>query len=192
MGTMEPEDSILWARSRAGDTAAFGVLFERHAREIYNYLFRRTGDWALAEDLLSVVFLEAWRRRRKKLDEGKVRPWLFGIATNVLRTQRRSRRRYKAALRRIPRPEPDSGFADLSDERLDDERRVDEALARLSALSRNELDVFVLCAWMGLGYEDAAAALGIRVGTVKSRISRAREKLGEPEPPSGHEEEETA
>jgi DNA-directed RNA polymerase specialized sigma24 family protein len=75
----------LWARSRLGDTDAFGLLFERHARAIYNYCFRRTGDWAVAEDLLSVVFLEAWRRRNKDLPEGKVLPWLFGIATNVVR-----------------------------------------------------------------------------------------------------------
>ncbi len=98
---MEPEDSILWARSRAGDADAFGLLFERHAKAIYNYCFRRTGDWALAEDLLSVVFLEAWRRRRKELEPGKVLPWLYGIATNVVRNQRRSQRRFAGALRRF-------------------------------------------------------------------------------------------
>ena len=188
---MEPEDSTLWARSRAGDADAFGLLFERHAKAIYNYCFRRTGDWALAEDLLSVVFLEAWRRRKKKLEPGKVLPWFYGIATNVLRNQRRSQRRYKAALRRMPRGEAESSFTDLSEERIDDERRLDEALARVKTLSRRERDVFVLCAWMDLSYEDAAQALGIRVGTVRSRLSRARARLGEPDPTDGHEEVET-
>ncbi len=188
---MESEDSTLWVRSRAGDTDAFGVLFERHAKAIYNYCFRRTGDWALAEDLVSVVFLEAWRRRKKKLEPGKVLPWFYGIATNVVRNQRRSQRRYKAALRRVPRPEPEPGFADRSEERIDDERRMGEALERIAPLPRRELDVFVLCAWSGLSYEDAAAAVGVPVGTVRSRLSRARTRLGEPDPVDGHEEVET-
>ncbi|MCP9487145.1 MAG: hypothetical protein MSC30_14950, partial [Gaiellaceae bacterium MAG52_C11] len=60
---MEPDDAVLWRRARVGDADAFGLLFERHSDAIYNYCFRRIGDWAIAEDLLSVVFLEAWRRR---------------------------------------------------------------------------------------------------------------------------------
>lgn len=72
---LEPSDTDLWARSGAGDRDAFGELFDRHARVIYNYCFRRIGNWATAEDVLSVVFLEAWRRRRKELPPGKVLPW---------------------------------------------------------------------------------------------------------------------
>lgn len=64
----------LWERIRVGDADAFGVLFARHARAIYNYCFRRTADWALAEDLTSIVFLEAWRRRDKELRPDKVLP----------------------------------------------------------------------------------------------------------------------
>ena len=56
---MELPDSVLWSRSRGGDAAAFGLLFERHARAVYNFCFRRVGDWTAAEDLLSIVFLEA-------------------------------------------------------------------------------------------------------------------------------------
>ena len=53
---------VLWSRARSGDSEAFGMLFERHGRTIYNYCFRRVGSWAVAEDLASIVFLEAWRR----------------------------------------------------------------------------------------------------------------------------------
>ena len=109
---MEPSDASLWARSRAGDTEAFALLFERHATAIYNYCFRRLGDWTTAEDMLSVVFLEAWRRREKELPEDKVLPWLYGIATNVIRNQRRSERRFAAALRRMPSPPPEATFTD--------------------------------------------------------------------------------
>jgi DNA-directed RNA polymerase specialized sigma24 family protein len=87
---MEPSDASLWARSRAGDADAFGLLFDRHAKAIYNYCFRRIGSRATAQDLLSMVFLEAWRRRDKELPPDKVLPWLYGIATNVVRHQRRS------------------------------------------------------------------------------------------------------
>ena len=100
---MEPSDADLWGRSRAGDRDAFGALFERYATLIYNYCFRRVGSWSTAEDLLSVVFLEAWRRRDKELPPDKVLPWLYGIATNVVRNQRRSERRFAAALSGCPR-----------------------------------------------------------------------------------------
>jgi hypothetical protein len=66
---MEPSDGDLWARSCAGDRDAFGVLFDRHAKVIYNYCFRRVGNWATAEDVLSFIFLEAWRRRDKELPD---------------------------------------------------------------------------------------------------------------------------
>jgi DNA-directed RNA polymerase specialized sigma24 family protein len=94
--TMEDRtDHELWRRAAAGDPEAFGLLYERHARAIYNYLFRRCGDWSVAEDLTSVVFLEAFRRRADAtVAEGKVLAWLYGVATNVVRNQRRSLRRY--------------------------------------------------------------------------------------------------
>lgn len=185
---MEPSDADLWSRSRAGDRDAFGTLFERHGKALYNYCFRRIGSWATAEDMLSVVFIEAWRRRDQDLPPDKVLPWLYGIATNVVRNQRRSERRYAAALNRVPavRPEPD--FAGLSDERVDDEWQTQGALNLLRQLPRREQEAFVLCAWMELSYEDAAIALQVPVGTVRSRLSRARTRLRELNLGSGHEQ----
>lgn len=191
-GVMGRTDADLWARSRAGDRDAFGLLFERHAKAIYNYCFRRVGSWSAAEDLLSVVFLEAWRRRRVELPPDKVLPWLYGVATNVVRNQRRSERRHAAALSRMPalRPEPD--FAGIADERVDDEWQAQGALGLLRRLPRREQEVFVLCAWMELSYEDAAVALGVPVGTVRSRLSRARTRLRELDLGIGHEQGESA
>ena len=185
---VELDDSILWARSRAGDGDAFTVLFERHAKAIYNYCFRRVGDWAAAEDLLSIVFLEAWRRREQELPPGKVLPWLYGIATNVVRNRRRSERRYAAGLARVPRAAAVPDFGAASDERLDDERQMQRALELLARLPRREQDVFVLCGWFGLSYEDAALALKVPVGTVRSRLSRARRHLRELDAGGGHEQ----
>jgi RNA polymerase sigma factor (sigma-70 family) len=186
---VEPDDSRLWSRSRAGDADAFGLLFERHATTIYNYCFRRLGNWAAAEDLVSIVFLEAWRRRDKRLPPGKELPWLLGIATNVVRNRRRAERRHATALRRVPRPRPQPTFADESNERLDDERLMQRALSLLTRLPRREQDVFAICAWSGLSYADAALALGVPVGTVRSRLSRARARLRELDSSSGHEED---
>jgi RNA polymerase sigma factor (sigma-70 family) len=185
---VELDDATLWSRSRIWDAEALGLLFERHAKAIYNYCFRRLGDWAVAEDTVSLVFLEAWRRREKELPPDKVLPWLYGIATNVLRNRRRSERRFAAALRRMPPPRPVPDFGDAADERLDEERQMRRVLALVSQLPPREQDVFALCGWSEVSYEDAATALGIPVGTVRSRLSRARQRLRELAPEFGHEE----
>lgn len=187
--SMKPDDGMLCRRAALGDADAFGSLFERHADAIYNYCFRRIGDWATAEDLLSVVFLEAWRRRDKELPPDKVLPWLYGIATNVVRNQRRSRRRFAAALQRLPQPRVEQTMSDGVGERLDDERQMKQVLALLAQLPQREQEVFALCAWFDLSYDDAAVALAIPVGTVRSRLSRARARLRELATGFGHEED---
>jgi RNA polymerase sigma-70 factor (ECF subfamily) len=186
---VEVDDSVLWSRARTGDGEAFGMLFERHARTIYNFCFRRVGNWATAEDLVSIVFLEAWRRLDKSLPRGKELPWLLGIATNVVRNRRRAERRHATALRRVPRPGPEPSFADDSDQRVDDEELMGRALRLVAQLPRREQEVFALCAWSQLSYEDAAIALRIPVGTVRSRLSRTRARLRELDPAIGHDGE---
>jgi len=156
----------------------FEALFELHARTIYNFCFRRTGDWAQAEDLTSVVFLEAWRRRGQvDLVDEPALPWLYGVATNVVRNARRSLRRHRAALERMPAAQPTPDFAQEAAERLDDERRMREVLDAVHSLPSHDQEVLALCAWEGLSYEDAARALEVPVGTVRSRLSRARARL---------------
>jgi RNA polymerase sigma factor (sigma-70 family) len=179
-------DDDLWLRAGRGEPEAFAVLFERHSQAIYNFCFRRTADWSVAEDLLSIVFLEAWRRREKSLLPGMVRAWLFGIATFVVRNRRRTERRYRHALARLPRESTSPDFAGDVDERLADESRMGALLERLGLLPAREQDVLALCVWSELSYEEAAVALGIPVGTVRSRLSRARSRLRELAEPSGH------
>ena len=181
-----PTDDALWKQARVGDAEAFGELFERHGRAIYNYCFRQTADWTVAEDLVSTVFLEAWRRRDQELQPGKVLAWLYGIATNVCRNCQRSRHRHEAALARLSLPEPTADFAEDLLERVDDQTRMGELLRLTAKLTRRQRDVLILCAWSGLSYEDAGLALGLPPGTVKSNLSRARERMRELAASYGH------
>jgi RNA polymerase sigma factor (sigma-70 family) len=157
---------------------AFTALFDRHQRAVYNYCFRRTGDRALAEDLTSAVFLEAWRRAsRSELREATARAWLLGVATNLLRNQRRSLRRYRSALDRVQPESAEPDFTDQTAERLDAAGQMRAVLAIVEQLPRKHQEVVALCMWSGLTYEEAAMALGVPIGTVRSRMSRARERL---------------
>jgi RNA polymerase sigma factor (sigma-70 family) len=181
-------DRDLWAQSREDDSQAFGEIFERNSRSIYNYLFRRCGDWAEAEDLMSIVFLEAWRKRREvELSHDSALPFLFGVATNVLRNRRRTEFRYRAALERMPPvSETDHRAGDIAD-RLGEEQEMREILRVFSRLPKRDQDVLSLCAWMGLSYEEAAVALDVPVGTVRSRLSRSKRRFRELLGERGHE-----
>lgn len=161
------------------DAAAFGALFERHAQSVYKFCARRTADLALAEDLTSITFLEAWRRRHRsplgQMDSPV--PWLLGVANNVVRNSRRSQRRYRAAVERLPSPPLAPAAEDQALARTSTELGLRAALEAVSALADREQEVVALVLWSGLSYEEAAVALGTPVGTVRSRLSRARSKL---------------
>jgi RNA polymerase sigma-70 factor (ECF subfamily) len=168
----------LRARVRAGDQDAFGVLFEEYARAVYNHAFRLTGDWSTAEEVVSLTFLEAWRLRGTIRAEGdSLLPWLLGIALNVSRNVARAARRQQAAMSRLP---PAPGVPDFADElasRIDDAARLEVVRTAVRGLRRGEREVLALCVWSGLNYAEAAEALMVPVGTVRSRLSRARRKL---------------
>jgi RNA polymerase sigma factor (sigma-70 family) len=184
---LSADDDELWLRARGSDAEAFAALFERHSQAIYTFCFRRTANWSVAEDLLSIVFLEAWRRRGKSLPPGMVRAWLYGIATFVVRNRWRTERRYRRALARLPWETATPGFAADVEDRLADESRMAALLEHLGALPKREQDVLALCVWSELSYDEAAVALEIPVGTVRSRLSRARSRLRELTAASGHE-----
>jgi RNA polymerase sigma factor (sigma-70 family) len=173
----ETSDARLWARACAGDHSAFGDLFVRHANRIHNYCFRRTGSWTLAEDATSQTFMEAWRRRSSIEVLDSLLPWLFVAANNVCRNAERTHRRTAKLLAKTPPPEEVGDHAQDVAARVDDERQMQRVLSALRTLKRADQDVVAMCDWEGLSYNEAAAALGVPLGTVRSRLSRARARL---------------
>lgn len=173
----EIPDARLWARACAGDHSAFGDLFVRHANRIHNYCFRRTGSWTLAEDATSQTFMEAWRRRSSIAVSDSLLPWLFVAANNVCRNTERARRRTANLLAKAPLIEDVGDHADEVAARIDSERQMQRVLSALRTLKRADQDVVAMCDWEGLSYDEAATALGVPIGTVRSRLSRARARL---------------
>ncbi|MFD9126273.1 RNA polymerase sigma factor [Kitasatospora sp. NPDC059571] len=162
----------------AGDRRAFAALFDEHARTVFAHAVRASGDRDLADDMVSLTFLEAWRLRDKLRGEVvSPRAWLLGIATNVMRNTARTARRHRAAMSRLPPREPIPDFADEVVGRITDADTAAAAVQALGQLRRGEREVFMLVVWSGLGYAEAAQALGIPVGTVRSRLSRARDRI---------------
>jgi RNA polymerase sigma factor (sigma-70 family) len=181
-------DETLWTASHDGNGEAFGSLYERHAARIYNYLFRRLADWSEAEDLTAVVFMEAFRRRRDAvIVEGTSLPWLYGIATNVIRNRRRAQRRHRDLLEQLAHEGRGNPVPELAS-RVDAANQMRSTLERISALPRMQQDVVALCLFSGLSYEEASIALGVPVGTVRSRLSRARASLAELKHDARHKE----
>lgn len=168
-------------RAAAGDASAFAALFDIHAQAVYRFCWRRAPEASQgvdAEDLMSIVFLEAWARRADlRVVDGSARAWLFAIANNVLRNRRRAVRRYGAALARVPREQDQlDPAADVID-RIDAQDSVRAVLADLSRLGRREREIIELCGIEGVPLADAARILGVPLGTVKSRLARARARL---------------
>jgi RNA polymerase sigma factor (sigma-70 family) len=172
------DDGELWQRARQGEAECFGVLFDRHGGAVRAFCARRTGSIDAADDLVSIVFLEAWRRRGEvELVDGNALPWLYGIARRTIQHRWRTAVRHRRALERLA---PASAMPDHAEEvagRLDDERHLARLRAALERLRPPDRDVLLLCVWQGLTYAEAAVALGVPVGTVRSRLSRARSRL---------------
>jgi RNA polymerase sigma factor (sigma-70 family) len=167
-----PTDAELMAGSVA-DPEQFAALFDRHATAVHRYLGRRVGE--LADDLLSETFLIAFRRRSAyRAERVDVRPWLLGIATNLVHAHARTeRRRYRALARSGAEPATSAG-SDDANARVDAAALRGPLAAALAGLKERDRDVLLLFAWGQLGYDEIATVLDVPIGTVRSRLNRAR------------------
>jgi RNA polymerase sigma-70 factor (ECF subfamily) len=168
-------DSELMSRTRDGDQEAFAALVDRHKDPLVNYLSRLTGSRDQAEDIAQEAFVRVYVRAARYDERGKFAPYLFRIATNLVRSERRRLRTWRQLAFRLIHPESDDGRpadAVLVGEEI--RREVDRALAALPVPYRAAV---VLRDIEGWSYEEIGAAFGCAQGTVKSRINRGREEL---------------
>lgn len=163
-----------------GEPAAFSAVFDRHFPAIHRYLRRRLGP-EVADDLAAETFVQALRsRHRYDRSQPDARPWLYGIAANLLRHHHRDERRRLLAYARtaIDRAVSD-GDQDLADARADARAAGPRLALALATLRRGDRDALLLFAWADLSYEEIARALAVPVGTVRSRMNRARRRVRE-------------
>ncbi len=167
-------DAEIIARS-VRDGEAFALLFDRHSVAVHRYLARRIGTGP-ADDLLAQTFLIAFERRAAyQTERVGARPWLYGIATNLLhRHHREEVRLYRAVARAAADPAATDGVADRVAARVDAGAVSRHLAAALAELKQPDRDVLLLFSWADLGYDEIARALDIPVGTVRSRLHRAR------------------
>ncbi len=174
----QPGDGELWRRASGGDGEAFAALYDRHKNAVRAFCARRTGSLDTADDLVSVVFLEAWRRRSEvELIDDVALPWLYGVARRTLQRRWRTTRAHRRALERLPPTTITPDHADEVAAQIDDERHLAQLQDVFARLSDADRDVLTLCVWQGLDYASAAIALGVPIGTVRSRLARARGRL---------------
>ncbi|MFD1535703.1 RNA polymerase sigma factor [Nonomuraea guangzhouensis] len=152
----------------------FAEIFDRYAPALHRFASRRLGDEA-ADDVVSETFLTAFQhRRRYNSGYGDARPWLYGIATNVIRHRRRTElSHYQATMLDGARP-TSAGLVEDGVTTLAVNRPLVSAIAGLKPGDR---DVLLLVAWAEFTYEETARALSIPVGTVRSRLNRARTQV---------------
>lgn len=158
-------------RESLENPARFALVYDRHVAAVHGYLRRRIGDES-AEDLTAEAFVRAFRgRARYGVQHDTALPWLLGIASNLIGGHRRAERRRLGTLERLARS-ADRG--EIERERAGVSPHLMHALRRLPNADR---DALLLVVWGELSYEEAAQALDVPIGTVRSRIARARTRL---------------
>jgi RNA polymerase sigma factor (sigma-70 family) len=166
---MSDDDASDWGRVLSGDAAALASLFDRHEARLFRQASRLLTAREDAKDAVTIAFFELWRKRaRVRLVDGSPLPWLLNTVSYAARNLERSSRRYGALIARAPRPDQ-TGELSGSDE--------SGVLAALKRLPAREQSVVVLRVLEGYPERATAQTLGIPVGTVKSRLARARAKL---------------
>lgn len=154
----------------------FAAVFDRYYDEVHGYVARRLGP-GLADDVASETFVIAFdRRRRYDASQPSARPWLYGIAGNLIARHRRAEMRRYRALARVGVSGAVDGHAERVAGRLDAEALRGRLAAALVEIAVRDREVLLLVAWAQLSCEEAARALGIPAGTARSRLHRARRR----------------
>lgn len=175
---MDPDSDAALIAASLDEPARFSGIFDRHATTLYRYFVRRVGP-SEADGLLGELFRVAFERRSTyDTSRPDARPWLYGIATNILaKHRRREARRLRATARLVVERSTPTDLADgvaATIDAADLWPRVSETIAELP---HGERDALLLFVWEELSYEEIAASLEIPIGTVRSRLNRVRRRL---------------
>ena len=172
-----PSDAEVIGRS-LGDPEAFGLIYDRHAAPVLRFLGRRVGA-QVAEGLIGELFRIAFERRKTfDASRGSALPWLYGIGSNLLLKHRRGEaRRLRASARMAAGREPAPRCASAA--ALDARVLFPRVADAIEALPAGEREALLLFAWEELSYQSVAEALDLPIGTVRSRLNRARARLRE-------------
>ena len=163
-------DADDWAQALAGSGESFGRIFDRHRDRLYRHSVRLVPTASDADDVVAIAFLEAWRKRTAvRFVADSLLHWLLVAATHSAQHVSRGARRYRALLARLPAEASVPDHAESIGE--------GDAQRELRSLSLADREVIVLCVLEGLSEREAASALGVPPGTVKSRLSRAKARL---------------
>lgn len=177
VGVIGVDEALLIARSKQGDTEAFNRLVAHYQGQVFNLAYRMLGDRAAAEDATQETFLSAFRKLAS-FEAGNFRAWLLRIAVNACRDYLRSGHHRKTlSLEGLAEEDPSVSFP--SDAEAPEDyalrRELREAIAQgLKTLPPDQRLAILLVDVQGLSYEEAAQVMGVPLGTVKSRLSRAR------------------
>jgi RNA polymerase sigma factor (sigma-70 family) len=173
-------DGELWLRVMDGDGAAFASLFLRHRDRVFAHSLRLVKTPFEAEDVTAMVFLEAWRcRSRLWLVNDSILGWLLITATNVARNKIRSTLRYERLLRKLPQSQEVPYHSDWVAANVDEDRRSELLHQAYRSLGRRDQEIIALCVLEDMSTAEVSELLGIPPGTVKSRLSRAKQKLAQ-------------
>ncbi len=184
----QPSDGDLWQLMSRGDEGALGVLFERHAQRIFRFLVRMLATRQDAEDVVTETFLEAWRVRRSMAVTDSAVPLLLAIARRRAQDHLRASSRRARLLNRVAVQRPEPAWPDPEEIVTDREvRNGERRLLRdmVMQLPTDQRSVVELCIFAEMSYEECAAIFDVPIGTIKSRLSQAKEKLAATSPVVG-------
>lgn len=167
-----------WEAAVSGDADAFAAIYDQHRDRVFGHAIRLVRNHHDVEDVTALVFLEAWRlRQRVRVVDDSILPWLFVTTNFVVRNFTRTARRHRAAMAKLPADlEPDDGIT-VIDSAIDSQGQRSQVRLAFAALSQRDQDALMLCVLEALSMREAAAALRVPEGTVKSRQARAKERL---------------
>ena len=170
---MSPTDEAVMLAVRNGDVAKLGILFDRHARALFEFFSRLTGDRGASDDLVQEVFFRILKYRNTFRGDGKFTTWMYHIARNARIDQ--FRRRQESPL--MDELHEAAGHAPFPGDEMQQEEEAATLRRALYLLSEDKREVLILSRYQDMKYEQIADLLGCEIGTVKSRVHRAVTEL---------------